>query len=176
MRRTFQSVSSRFQQSASPSSLRSLGTPASDPQPAPSGNGQPVVDAVLADVQSRRDFGLQKYGTLLRTHNGRDAAWDLYQELLDAVMYLRQFILERQESPAPHAVNEGKWSPVYDRDGILAGYVTLVEKAVYYRPLDGVTVSSKDAEVIPPSDAPNYEESYKHRATEKPLELNAVGS
>ena len=34
------------------------------------------------------------YGTGLQTFNGRDALIDLYQELMDAVMYLRQLIAE----------------------------------------------------------------------------------
>jgi len=38
---------------------------------------------------------LQKYGTYLQTHNGRDALWDAYQEAMDLCMYLRQAILER---------------------------------------------------------------------------------
>lgn len=37
-----------------------------------------------------------RYGTLLMTHNGRDALVDAYQETLDLVMYLAQVIMERE--------------------------------------------------------------------------------
>lgn len=50
---------------------------------------------VLDDIRQRVEFGREKYGTVLQTHNGRDALWDAYQEAIDLVMYLRQAILER---------------------------------------------------------------------------------
>ena len=46
-------------------------------------------------MAERAAAGVQKYGTPLQTHNGRDALWDAYQEALDLAMYLRQAILER---------------------------------------------------------------------------------
>jgi len=71
--------------------------PAATPQPVPQQTDRsvPVFDLVMADMQARKDMGLAKYGTLLTTHNGRDALLDLEQELLDAVMYLRQARYER---------------------------------------------------------------------------------
>jgi len=69
-------------------------TAASTPQPAPQTGHTVVLEHVLSDLRERADFGLQKYGTLLETHNGRNALWDAYQEALDLVMYLRQRILE----------------------------------------------------------------------------------
>lgn len=71
---------------------------AATPQPKPiSGDGSALVlPHVLADLQARADWGLAKYQTYLRTHNGRDAMVDLYQELLDAVMYVKQVMLERE--------------------------------------------------------------------------------
>ena len=146
MRHTYPLASSQRSQSPSPSPLPTLGTTAATPQPTPSGDGQPVVDAVIADINARRDKGLQKYGTLLRTYNGRDALMDLYQELLDAVMYLRQFRLERDgtSSTPPNAVTEGVWSPVYDRNWNLSGHVTFVEGELYWRPMSKRIVSSAD--------------------------------
>ena len=52
---------------------------------------QPVVADLLRD---RRQFGLDKYGTLLRTHNGRDPRIDALQEGLDQIVYLEQARLE----------------------------------------------------------------------------------
>ena len=59
---------------------------ASEYQPSPVGNGSIVVDYVLADVRERAEAGKQRYGTYLRTYNGRDALWDAYQEAIDLVM------------------------------------------------------------------------------------------
>jgi hypothetical protein len=47
-------------------------------------------------MQARDHAGRQKYGMPLQAHNGRDPLVDLYQELLDAVVYLRQAIEERR--------------------------------------------------------------------------------
>ncbi len=65
-------------------------------QPAPIPNGRPAVwDLVLADMAARDAEGRRKYGVPLQPHNGRDPLVDLYQELLDAVVYARQAIYER---------------------------------------------------------------------------------
>lgn len=86
------------------------------PEPAPSGEGTPVTEALLAELQNdwgrtpetleilasiraRSDFGKEKYGTVLRAHNGRDAVNDLEQELLDALQYLKQVRLENKKLP-----------------------------------------------------------------------------
>lgn len=81
-------------------------------QPLPPGNGEAVLPYLLADIQrtfgelpvrsllqqafqERTKLGSAIYGTALRTHNGRDALVDAYQELLDACQYLRQVLLEQ---------------------------------------------------------------------------------
>ena len=76
-----------------------LDSKAATPQPPPQRGKLTVIDYVLADMAQRAAAGVQKYGTPLQTHNGRDALWDAYQEALDLSMYLRQAILER----------DGKW-------------------------------------------------------------------
>ena len=53
-----------------------------------------LTNAVLRDLQLRSHQGFMKYGTLLCLDNGRDSLMDFYQEVLDAVVYLRQFIAE----------------------------------------------------------------------------------
>lgn len=66
-------------------------------QPPPIPNASvPVWDLVMADMEERDRVGRARYGTPLQTHNGRDALVDLYQELLDAVVYIRQVIEERK--------------------------------------------------------------------------------
>lgn len=70
---------------------------AATPEPAPvPSNGQEVAKFVLEDIKARVAMGEQKYGTKLKTYNGRDALWDAYQEAIDLVMYLRQEIIERE--------------------------------------------------------------------------------
>ena len=84
---------------------------AADAQTKPTGDGAIILDAVLAqlsnmtsvsslpfaayeplraDLLARAEMGLKKYGTKLRAQNGRSAMLDLYQEILDAVMYAQQ--------------------------------------------------------------------------------------
>lgn len=65
-------------------------------QPAPKGSGNPILGMVLADLTNRAMEGKEKYGEPLLAHNGRNALWDLYQELLDAAMYIRQAIEEQK--------------------------------------------------------------------------------
>ena len=71
---------------------------ADTPQPPPTGTGPAVLPLVLDDLRMRAEAGKLKYGTLLRANNGRDALMDAYQEALDLCMYLRQAMLERDES------------------------------------------------------------------------------
>lgn len=50
---------------------------------------------VIKDMEARRLHGIEKYGVPVQPGNGRDALIDLYQELLDACVYIRQE-LEKQ--------------------------------------------------------------------------------
>lgn len=69
----------------------------SEPEPDPVPNDGPAVwGLVLADMQERDALGRQRYGTPLQPHNGRKPLRDLYQELLDAVLYARQELYERE--------------------------------------------------------------------------------
>lgn len=67
----------------------------SNSQPAPTGNGPSVTDAVMEDLRYRREHGINKYGTELRANNGRDPLVDAYQEVLDLALYLKQTLMER---------------------------------------------------------------------------------
>lgn len=67
-------------------------------QPKPKGSGNPILGMVLADLTSRALEGKLKYGEPLLANNGRDALQDLYEELLDAAMYIKQAMVERDAS------------------------------------------------------------------------------
>jgi len=67
---------------------------AATPEPAPTGNGNFVLFEVMKDICARADAGQKKYGTMLRTENGRDALNDALQEAIDLVFYLKQKIME----------------------------------------------------------------------------------
>lgn len=65
------------------------------PAPIPNDHG-PIGLMVMADMAARMEQGKATYGTYLQPFNGRDALQDLYEELLDACVYLRQLIEERR--------------------------------------------------------------------------------
>jgi hypothetical protein len=79
-------------------------------QPLPTGNGIDVAVEVARDmrgwghaqiaddIEARIRMGEKKYGTRLKTHNGRNAMLDLYQEALDALNYAKQLQLENEET------------------------------------------------------------------------------
>lgn len=63
---------------------------------------------VLKDMEERRLHGIEKYGTPVQPHNGRDPLWDAYQEVLDLCVYLRQEIEEKKhENTQQSTGNEG---------------------------------------------------------------------
>jgi hypothetical protein len=65
-------------------------------QPMPIKNAHPYMqDLVLEDIEKRKEIGIQRYGTLLQPHNGRDFLRDAYEECIDQCMYLRGCLYER---------------------------------------------------------------------------------
>ena len=69
-------------------------------EPAPlKTDATPVICYVMADLHDRAETGKEKYGSYLQQNNGRNALWDAYQEALDLAMYLRQAILEQEQTP-----------------------------------------------------------------------------
>lgn len=67
-------------------------------QQMPTPNDAPSVQGmVIADLEIRTQVGIQRYGTALQPHNGRDALRDAYEEALDLACYLRQAIAERDD-------------------------------------------------------------------------------
>lgn len=77
--------------------LDTMSTPnLSTPEPPPQQNNLPAVwDLVIEDMKDRDQFGVSKYHMHLQPNNGRDALKDMYQELLDACVYARQMLYER---------------------------------------------------------------------------------
>jgi len=66
-------------------------------EPEPVKNELPAIwDLVMQDIKDRDQFGEKKYGTRLQPFNGRNVLKDLYQELLDSVVYVRQLIYEQE--------------------------------------------------------------------------------
>lgn len=53
-----------------------------------------LAKQIVEDIVKRDEYGFEKYGQNLETHDGRPTIWDLYQELLDGVQYTRKLIEE----------------------------------------------------------------------------------
>ena len=65
-------------------------------QQMPIPNDRPSIQGmVISDLMERTKVGIQRYGTPLQAHNGRDALRDAYEEALDLTCYLRQCLAER---------------------------------------------------------------------------------
>lgn len=58
-------------------------------------DGQDIQSIVIEEIIKRREVGIERYGTPLQAHNGRDALRDAFEEALDLTMYLMQAIVER---------------------------------------------------------------------------------
>ena len=52
---------------------------------------------VIMDMKERYEFGLQKYGKPVRPHDGEDYLQHLYEELLDACVYIKAAMKERND-------------------------------------------------------------------------------
>jgi hypothetical protein len=68
--------------------------PIEQPEPVHNDN-PPVWDLVVNDMCQRDRTGQARYGTRLQPFNGRDALRDAYEEMLDAAVYIRQALFER---------------------------------------------------------------------------------
>jgi hypothetical protein len=77
-----------------------------------------IVLAVAEDFRARIQLGIERYGHPLQTHNGRDAAEDAYQELLDAAHYLKQLHLETR-NPRAHMAYLSVLGLVFDLKELL---------------------------------------------------------
>lgn len=59
-------------------------------------DGPAIQDLVLNDIRDRKALGIQRYGTALQAHSGRDMLLDAYEEALDLAIYLRGALAERE--------------------------------------------------------------------------------
>jgi len=78
----------------------------------PTGNGIDVAvevakdlrvigrEDIAEDTEARIRLGEKKYGTRLKSNNGRDAMLDLYQEILDGCNYAKQLVVENKDDGA----------------------------------------------------------------------------
>jgi hypothetical protein len=74
--------------------------PATDQQ-LPVVNDRPFVqDLVIADIETRKQLGIRKYGTALQSGNGRNMLLDAYEEVLDLAIYLRGALDEQTRGTA----------------------------------------------------------------------------
>ncbi|MGW4759560.1 hypothetical protein [Streptomyces chartreusis] len=63
-------------------------------QPLPAGGQECVQDALVRLIEDRKQLGIQRYGSPLMTHNGRDASRDMVEEALDLTVYSMQVAME----------------------------------------------------------------------------------
>lgn len=66
-------------------------------QPLPTGGQQCVQDALIAKIEERKQLGVQRYGSVLMTHNGRDAGQDMVEEAVDLAVYSMQVAMELRD-------------------------------------------------------------------------------
>ena len=55
-----------------------------------------TLKAVVSDLRKRETLGLHKYGKVLSRNTDEDMLQHLYEELLDASMYIKTLILQRK--------------------------------------------------------------------------------
>lgn len=58
---------------------------------------KPTTDLVIGDILQRHEMGLLKYGKFLSCRTDEDMLQHLYEELLDASMYIKTLIIQRQQ-------------------------------------------------------------------------------
>ena len=61
---------------------------------------------VIKDMKKRNKCGMKEYGVPLTTETKKDFLWETYEELLDAVVYLRTALLKREESKEDLLITE----------------------------------------------------------------------
>ncbi len=108
------------------------------PKPVPN-SGDSMHDLVCIDLIHRKQYGLQKYDSLLQAGNGRDFLQDLYEEMQDGIVYLRgaleeqaflvrfiEFLLQRQLALRDMALPEHSGETVLTTMGIIPGWLQKV--------------------------------------------------
>lgn len=66
-------------------------------QPKPVQNSGPSMhDLVASDLIERKQYGLQKYESLLQAYNGRNFLQDIYEEMQDGIVYIKGALEEQK--------------------------------------------------------------------------------
>jgi hypothetical protein len=65
-------------------------------QPVPNA-AMPTWELVMRDMENRNKACIEKYGTPLQPHNGRNSLQDAYEEALDLAVYLKNAIIELEK-------------------------------------------------------------------------------
>jgi hypothetical protein len=84
-------------------------------QQLPNGGRECVQDALIALIEERKQLGIQRYGSPLMTHNGRDSVRDATEEALDLTVYLMQVAMETRDLRAELAETRQAIQGVRDR-------------------------------------------------------------
>lgn len=58
---------------------------------------KPIVDSVIEELLKRKQLGIERYGVALQSGNGRDALRDAFEEQIDNLLYLKQYMIEKNE-------------------------------------------------------------------------------
>lgn len=70
-----------------------------DTQSSPKANDSiPICDQVIEDLKKRKEVGISRYGVALQANNGRNALLDCYEEAQDQLLYLKQHLVESEQS------------------------------------------------------------------------------
>jgi hypothetical protein len=113
-----------------------------EPKPIPN-NGPSMHDLVSLDLQDRKDYGLNKYDSLLQAFNGRNFLQDIYEEMQDGIVYLKgaleeqatvirfvKFILERHIALYDRAFPDRQSEVVLITEGNIPGWLYAVNREV----------------------------------------------
>lgn len=136
-------------------------------QPKPVQNTGPSMhDLVAVDLMQRKQYGLQKYESLLQAGNGRDFLQDLYEEMQDGIVYLKgaleeqaftirfiKFLLERQAALRDLAFPDRAEENVLVTAGTIPGWLYTACKEVLGDRYEHIQENS------PAEDGGNYQRS-----------------
>ena len=68
-----------------------------EPMPTENEKSIPVSEILKKMIDERTKLGMSKYGTILKTFNGRDCMNDAMQEAIDLSQYLAQKVIELEQ-------------------------------------------------------------------------------
>lgn len=77
---------------------KSKDRPEDQPMPTVSEKSRDVQGSLIEMVRERRQLGIQRYGSPLMTHNGRNALQDALEEAVDLSAYLMQLRMEADDA------------------------------------------------------------------------------